>query len=107
MMGPAGWAVTRGKSLSSGQAIQVAIIDTGIDYNFSELAAAFKGGFNYINRTADPLDDNSHGTHVAGTIAAANDGAGVVGIASDVDIYSLKVLDTCGCGRTTHVIQAP
>jgi len=103
---PPVWPVTRGKSLSNGPAIHVAIIDTGIDYNYFELAAAFKAGFNYINRTADPLDDNGHGTHVAGTIAAANDGAGVVGIASDVDVYSLKVLDTCGSGRTSDIIQA-
>jgi subtilisin family serine protease len=103
---PPVWPVTRGKSLSNGPAIHVAIIDTGIDYNYFELAAAFKAGFNYISRTADPLDDNGHGTHVAGTIAAANDGAGVVGIASDVDIYSLKVLDTCGSGRTSDIIQA-
>jgi serine protease len=103
---PAVWPVTRGKSLANGPAIHVAIIDTGIDYNYSELSGAFKGGFNFVNRTGDPLDDAGHGTHVAGIIAAANDGAGVVGVASDVDIYSLKVLDTCGSGRTSDIIQA-
>lgn len=103
---PPVWQVTRGKSLANGPAIHVAIIDTGIDYNFSELAAVFKGGHNFIARTEDPLDDNGHGTHVAGIIAAANDGAGVVGIASDVDVYSLKVLDTCGSGSTSNIIQA-
>jgi serine protease len=103
---PAVWPVTRGKSLANGPAIHVAIIDTGIDYNYSELSGAFKGGFNFVNRTGDPLDDAGHGTHVAGIVAAANDGAGVVGVASDVDIYSLKVLDTCGSGRTSDIIQA-
>ena len=103
---PAVWPVTRGKSLANGPAIHVAIIDTGIDYNYSELAGVFKGGFNFVNRTGDPLDDAGHGTHVAGIIAAANDGAGVVGVASDVDIYSLKVLDTCGSGRTSDIISA-
>lgn len=100
------WSVTRGKSLANGPAIHVAIIDTGIDYNYSELSGVFKSGFNFVGRNGDPLDDNGHGTHVAGTIAAANDGAGVVGIASDVDVYSLKVLDTCGSGRTSDIIQA-
>ncbi|MEA2416360.1 MAG: hypothetical protein QOI58_3017 [Thermoanaerobaculia bacterium] len=100
------WPVTRGKSLANGPAIHVAIIDTGIDYNYSELSGVFKGGFNFVNRTGDPLDDAGHGTHVAGIIAAANDGAGVVGVASDVDIYSLKVLDTCGSGATSGIIQA-
>ncbi|MEA2237075.1 MAG: hypothetical protein QOC81_1799 [Thermoanaerobaculia bacterium] len=103
---PAIWTVTRGKSLSHGPAIHVAIIDTGIDYNFSELAGVFKSGYNFIARNGDPLDDNGHGTHVAGIIAAANDGSGVVGVASDVDVYSLKVLDTCGSGRTSDIIQA-
>lgn len=103
---PAVWPVTRGKSLANGPAIHVAIIDTGINYNSPELAAVFKGGFNYVSRTADPLDDNGHGTHVGGIIAAANDGAGVVGVASDVDVYSLKVLDTCGSGKNSNVLAA-
>ena len=103
---PPVWAFTRGKSLANGPAIHVAIIDTGIDYNNPELSAVFKGGSNFVARNNDPLDDNGHGTHVAGTIAAANDGAGVVGIASDVDVFSLKVLDTCGSGRTSDIISA-
>src|SRR4051794_10985267 len=103
---PAVWPVTRGKSLANGPAIHVAIIDTGIDYNHSELSGVFKGGFNFVARTGDPLDDNGHGTHVAGIVAAANNGSGVVGVASDVDIYSLKVLDTCGSGRTSDIMQA-
>jgi serine protease len=103
---PAVWSVTRGKSLANGPAIHVAIIDTGIDYHHPELAAVFKSGFNFVARTSDPLDDNGHGSHVAGIIAAANNGAGVVGIASDVDVYSLKVLNACGSGRTSDIIQA-
>lgn len=103
---PLVWPVTRGKSLSNGPAIHVAIIDTGIDYNNPELSGAFKSGFNFVSRTSDPLDDNGHGTHVAGTIAAADNGTGVVGIASDVDVFSLKVLDTCGSGRTSDIISA-
>jgi Subtilisin-like serine proteases len=102
---PPVWAVTRGKS-PNGSAVHVAIIDTGIDYNYSELSAVFRSGFNFVSRTTDPLDDNGHGSHVAGIIAAANDGSGVVGIASDVDVFSLKVLDTCGSGRTSDIIQA-
>jgi len=103
---PSVWPVTRGKSLNGGPAIHVAIIDTGIDYKNPELAAAFKEGFNFVSRTSDPLDDAGHGSHVAGTIAAANDQSGVVGIASDVDIYSLKVLNSCGSGRTSDIISA-
>jgi subtilisin family serine protease len=103
---PSVWPVTRGKSLNGGPAIHVAIIDTGIDYKNPELAGVFKEGFNFVARTSDPLDDDGHGTHVAGTIAAANDSTGVVGIASDVDIYSLKVLDQCGSGRSSDILSA-
>jgi len=103
---PALWPITRGKSLNGGPAIHVAIIDTGIDYKNPELAAVFKEGYNFVARTSDPLDDAGHGSHVAGTIAAANDGSGVVGIASDIDIYSLKVLNGCGSGRTSDIISA-
>jgi subtilisin family serine protease len=103
---PALWPVTRGKSLNGGTPVHVAIIDTGIDYKNPELAAVFKEGFNFVAHTADPLDDAGHGSHVAGTIAAANDGSGVVGIASDIDIYALKVLNTCGSGRTSDIISA-
>src|SRR4051812_14236764 len=103
---PAVWPVTRGKSLANGPAIHVAIIDSGIDYNSFELSGVFKGGFNFVARTGDPLDDVGHGTHVAGIIAAANNGAGVVGVASDVDVYSLKVLNTCGSGKTSDIMQA-
>jgi serine protease len=103
---PAVWPVTRGKSLANGPAVHVAIIDTGIDYNNPELSGVFKGGFNFVANNGDPLDDNGHGTHVAGIIAAANNGSGVVGVASDVDIYSLKVLDTCGSGKNSAIIAA-
>jgi len=100
------WSATRGKSLNGGRAIHVAIIDTGIDYKNPELAAAFKEGFNFVAQTADPLDDAGHGSHVAGTIAAADNQSGVVGIAPDVDIYALKVLNSCGSGATRDIISA-
>lgn len=102
---PQVWAVTKGKSVGSGTPIHVAIIDTGISYADSELAPAYKGGFNELTGTTDPLDDNGHGTHVAGTIAAAMNGEGVVGVAPDVDIYSVKVLDACGSGQTTTILR--
>ena len=102
---PQVWPVTKGKSVGSGTPIHVAIIDTGISYSDTELSAAYKGGFNELNLTTDPLDDNGHGTHVAGTIAAAMNGDGVVGVAPDVDLYSVKVLDACGSGSVTQILR--
>lgn len=100
------WPVTRGKSLDPRIPTRVVVVDTGIDYNNSEFKAIYKGGRNVIANNDNPLDDDGHGTHVAGTIAAADDGAGVVGIASQVDLFSVKVLDECGIGSNLSSIEA-
>src|ERR1043166_11110 len=102
---PQVWPVTQGKSVGNGTPIHVAIIDTGISYSDTELAPAYRGGFNELNLTPDPLDDNGHGTHVAGTIAAAMNGNGVVGVAPNVDIYSAKVFDACGSGTLSQIVR--
>jgi subtilisin family serine protease len=83
---PAVWPVTRGDG------INVAIVDTGIDYTHPELKDNYKGGFNAITGSNDPKDDDGHGTHVAGTIAAADNGVGVVGVAPHAKLWSAKVL---------------
>jgi subtilisin family serine protease len=103
--GPSVWAVSRGAG-KNGAPTHVAIIDTGIDYNHPELRHAYKGGTDLVNNDNDPLDDEGHGTHVAGIIAAAFDGTGVVGVAPDVDLYSVKVLNNCGStpNTTTDVL---
>src|SRR5437763_2999044 len=89
-----------------GRAINVVVIDTGIDYHHPELAAAYAGGFNEITGTTDPLDDNGHGTHVSGTIAAANNSVGVVGVAPGVRLWAVKVLDADGSGSSANIIKA-
>lgn len=100
------WPVTKGQGVNGFGPIHVAIIDTGIDYNAPELSAIYKGGFNFVNGTTDPLDDAGHGTHVSGIIAAADNTEGVVGVAPAIDLYVLKVLDHCGSGSSEDVIAA-
>jgi serine protease len=100
------WPVTKGAAINGTGPIHIAIIDTGIDYQSSELQRAYKGGHNFIANNDDPLDDFGHGSHVAGIIAAADDRNGVVGVAPDVDIYALKVLNQCGNGDTGGIIAA-
>lgn len=89
-----------------GTGVKVAVIDTGIDYNHPDLNANFAGGYDFVNDDNDPMDDNDHGTHVAGTIAAEDDGAGVVGVAPQARLYALKVLNAAGSGYFSDIIAA-
>ncbi|MGZ8779208.1 MAG: S8 family serine peptidase [Thermoanaerobaculia bacterium] len=86
------WPVTRGEG------INVAVLDTGIDWTHPDLQAASAGGVNILDETKPPMDDNLHGTHVAGIIAATDNGFGVVGAAPGVKIWNVKVLDVEGKG---------
>src|SRR5581483_1154203 len=103
---PQVWPVTRGRAVNGSGPIHLAVIDTGIDYKSPELQAIYRGGHNFVTASDDPLDDNVHGSHVSGIIAAADDGEGVVGVAPAIDLYALKVLNTCGSGSSEDVISA-
>lgn len=87
--------------IAKGDGINVAIVDTGIDYTHPELKDHYQGGFNAVTGTNDPRDDDGHGTHVAGTIGAADNGIGVVGVAPNVKLWSAKVLAPDGSGKAT------
>jgi len=93
--------------------VVVAVLDTGIDASNSEFVGRVVPGYNAITRVADgptdfgPTDDDAgHGTHVAGTIAAAGDNAtGIVGIAPNVSIMPVKVLNADGEGNFGGMID--
>jgi subtilisin family serine protease len=89
------WPITKGDG------INVAIVDTGIDYTHPELKDHYQGGFNAVTGTNDPRDDDGHGTHVAGIIGAADNGIGVVGVAPNVKLWSAKVLAPTGSGQAS------
>jgi len=103
------WGVDRVNAESvwadhTGDPIKVAVVDTGIDLNHPDLAANIRGGVSAVAYTSKYSDDNGHGTHVAGTIAAADNAIGVVGIAPQADLYSVKVLDRRGSGYLSDII---
>lgn len=94
----------------TGKGIRIGIIDTGIDYNHPDLGGGIgpnfkvKGGYDFVNNDTDPMDDNGHGTHVAG-IAAAN-GSGLKGVAPDAILYAYKVLGREGSGIDSWILAA-
>ena len=80
----------------------VAVLDSGIDLSHPDLNAA--DGTNCITPGAPARDDDGHGTHVAGTISAMNDGRGVVGMAPGTRTHAVKVLDAEGEGKFSQII---
>lgn len=80
----------------------VAVVDTGIDLGHPDLNAS--SGKNCVSPGSAAQDDNGHGTHVAGTIAAENNGSGVVGVAPGTKLHAVKVLDSNGSGSLSSVI---
>jgi subtilisin len=91
-----------------GTGIRVAVLDTGVDYFHLDLAANYRGGYDFVNNDNDPWDDHTagHGTHVAGTVAALCNGLGAVGVAPEVDLYALKVMNSSGSGSWSAIIAA-
>jgi hypothetical protein len=86
---------------------RVAILDTGIDKRHPELKYHVAGGYNARagENTADYHDDNGHGTHMAGIIAAASNGQGIIGVASRPALIAVKVLDSTGHGYLSDLIN--
>jgi len=90
--------------------VTVAVLDTGVDYTHPDLANRVdaRNGYNYIDGHADPMDDDGHGTHVAGIIAAEMNKIGIAGVSgkANVKILPFKVLDHQGNGTMYDVSLA-
>ncbi len=91
----------KAQQYGSGEGVNVAVIDTGIDYNHCQLQRRFEGkkGYDFVRNNEEPMDGNGHGTHVAGIIAAAD-----YGIATSCRLYAVRVLDENGSGTEADAI---
>ncbi|MFN0067442.1 MAG: S8 family serine peptidase [Limisphaerales bacterium] len=118
------WTATTGSSN-----VVVAVLDTGVDYTHPDLAPnvwrnpgeipangvdddanGFTDdvhGFDFVDNDGDPQDDQGHGTHVAGTIAAVgNDGRGMAGVAWTARILCVRILSADGAATTADIVRA-
>jgi subtilisin len=108
-VGSEDWGITKiGASIvhstNMGSGIIVGVIDTGINKGHADLKGNYVKGWDFVNNDNDPNDDNGHGTHCAGIIAAAFNYIAVVGVAPEASIYAYKVLDSRGSGTVSNII---
>ena len=82
------------------------IIDTGIDFDHSDLTVDRARSRSFIQNDTSANDNNGHGTHVAGIIGAKNNTFGTLGVASGATLVALKVLDNVGEGNLSYIVQA-
>jgi serine protease len=101
---PDAWDVSTGSS-----DVTVAVIDTGVLSGHPDLDGQLVAGYDFVDGDDDPTDEDTlhHGTHVAGTVAAASDnGLGVAGVAWNAKVMPLRVLDANGSGNVADVLEA-
>lgn len=98
---------------NKGTGVKIGIIDSGINYYHPDLDGNYAGGYDFYYYDYNPMDVYGHGTHVAGTACAedndngsADPKLGVIGVAPDCDLYSLRVLNENGVGYWSDIIAA-
>jgi subtilisin len=91
-------------SRTTGHRIKVGVIDTGVDFGHPDLRYSLERGINLLHRMSLPQDDNGHGTHISGTIAAANELQGMIGVAPRAMIHPVKAFDHNGTAFVSDII---
>ncbi|MGG6312924.1 S8 family peptidase [Paenibacillus macerans] len=91
-------------SVSTGYRIRIGVIDTGADFSHPDLRHSLARGINLLNRVSLPYDDNGHGTHIAGTIAASGGSQGMMGVAPRSLIFPVKAFDHNGSAYVSDII---
>jgi hypothetical protein len=106
------WGITRVGGAGDGTVLdhEAWIIDTGIQLDHPDLNVDKTNSQSFLDKTAgknyaSPYDENGHGTHVAGIIAAINNTIGTVGVAAGAKVVAVRVLDKSGSGTNSNVIK--
>ncbi|MBM7554166.1 S8 family peptidase [Thalassobacillus pellis] len=96
------WDITRGSSSQ-----EIAVIDSGVDYTHPDLDGKTIRGYDFVDDDYYPMDENGHGTHVAGTAAAeTNNSAGVAGMAPNTRVLAVRALNASGSGSLADIADA-
>ncbi len=98
------WGIARVNGGAAGTFGTAWVIDTGIDYTHPDLNVDTARSRSFLGGTTTPADQNGHGTHVAGTIAAYDNTIGVIGVAPGARVVAVRVLDRRGSGSNSGVI---
>lgn len=91
----------------TGEGVRVAVLDTGIYYPHPDLGpnVDFASSATFVPGTMDFMDDNGHGSHVAGIIAAADNSWGCIGVAPNATLIGVKVLNSAGAGAASWIMS--
>ena len=98
------WGIARVNGGAAGSFATAWVIDSGIDLTHPDLNVDTARSRSFLSNNTSPADQNGHGTHVAGTIAALDNTIGVIGVAPGAKVVSVRVLDRRGSGTTSGVI---
>jgi subtilisin family serine protease len=85
---------------------KIVVLDTGYNYFHAELSSSYGGGKDFVNNDNDPMDDNGHGSHVAGLITGDGVVSNTKGVAPDATIIAGKVLASSGSGYFSDIVAA-
>ena len=95
------WDITRGSNSTV-----IAIIDTGVSLTHPDLSSKIVAGYDFVDNDSSAMDEQGHGTHVAGIAAAiTNNGVGVAGVNWNARIMPVRVLDENGSGWDSDIAE--
>ncbi len=96
-----GWGLSRGSAN-----VVIAVIDSGVQLDHPDLQGKLVAGYDFVQNDSDPGDPVGHGTHVAGTAAAAtNNGAGVAGTCPECRVMPVRVISATGSGFVSDIAE--